>query len=178
MKFMRKMYAKNSHENLFLNLPEYGSPERIEKVALLERIIKDYASTELPDMTKYCKTPIQREWFHASFGEHYKLINSLCKSLEIQKVVEVGTFTGMSALVWLLNEVTLTSIDIVPWNNFNETVLNDTIISNANFDQKILNLMDSDRFMEMTTEFIGADLIFLDGPKDGNFEQKNCPEIN
>ena len=51
MKVARRINAKSPHDNLFLNLPEYGSLERIEKVDLLSRILKDYATSELPDMT-------------------------------------------------------------------------------------------------------------------------------
>ena len=177
MKFARRYDEKSPHDNLFLNLPEYGTFERVEKVSLLSGILKDYATTELPDMKKYCKKPEQYEWFHASFGEHYKLINSLCKSLNIQKVVEVGSFTGMSALVWLLNNVSVTSIDIVPWKDFDQTVLSDEIVSGDHFNQKILNLLNNATFSEMLPEFMSSDLIFLDGPKDGVFEQKIVPKL-
>jgi hypothetical protein len=47
MKFSRAMNIRSPHDNLFLNLPEYGSPERIEKVELLTRILTDYANFEL-----------------------------------------------------------------------------------------------------------------------------------
>jgi predicted O-methyltransferase YrrM len=177
MKFTRSSAAKSPHDNLFLNLPEYGSFERVEKVALLTRILQDYATTEFPDMVQYCRKPEQYEWFHASFGEHYKLINSLCKSLQINKVVEVGSFTGMSALIWLLNSVALTSIDIVPWRDFEESVLSDDIVNGNLFNQKIMNLLDDSRFSEMIPEFMTCDLIFLDGPKDGVFEQKIVPKL-
>ena len=177
MKLTRRIAAKGPHDNLLLNLGEYGSSERAQTVTLLSRILQDYATTDLPDMKHYCKSPQQREWFHASFGEHYKLINSLCKSLQIRKVVEVGSFTGMSSLVWLLNNVSLTSIDIVPWKEFDETVLSDEIVNGSDFNQKILNLLDASTFSEMVPEFMESDLIFLDGPKDGVFEQKIVPKL-
>ena len=177
MRFNRAVNNLSPHDNLFLNLPEYGSFERVEKIELLTKIIYDYANTEFPNLAPYCRKPEQNQWFTAPFGEHYKLINSLCKSLSLRKVVEVGSFTGMSALIWMLNNVSLTSIDIVPWNEFDDTVLSDALIQEASFSQKILNLMNVDSFNEMIPDFLSADLIFLDGPKDGVFEQKVVPEL-
>ena len=60
--------------------------------------------------------------------------------------------------------MSLTSIDIVPWKDFDETVLSDEIINANNFNQKILNLLDDSTFSEMVPEFMSCDLIFLDGP--------------
>lgn len=177
MRFSRPISVKNPHDNLFLNLPEYGSPERIEKTDLLTRILHDYANVEYPDLSTYCRTPEQKEWFSATFGEHYRLINSLCKSLSIGKVVEVGSFTGMSALIWMKNKVSLTSIDIIPWEDFKDTVLSEEIIQEASFNQEILNLLNSDSFDKMIPEFLSSDLIFLDGPKDGLFEQEIVPKL-
>jgi len=177
MRFTRAVNSQSPHDNLFLNLPEYGTSERVEKIELLTKIISDYANTELPNLAEYCRKPEQNQWFSAPFGEHYKLINSLCKSLSLRKVVEVGSFTGMSALIWMLNNVSLTSIDIVPWSEFDDTVLSDALIQDASFSQKILNLMDVDSFNEMIPVFLSSDLIFLDGPKDGIFEQQVVPKL-
>lgn len=177
MRFNRSVNNLSPHDNLFLNLPEYGSSERVEKIELLTKIINDYANTEFPNLAPYCRKPEQNQWFSAPFGEHYKLINSLCKSLSLRKVVEVGSFTGMSALIWMLNNVSLTSIDIVPWNEFDDTVLSDALIQDASFSQKILDLMDVDSFNEMIPDFLSSDLIFLDGPKDGIFEQEVVPKL-
>jgi predicted O-methyltransferase YrrM len=177
LKFFSRHRSGSPHENLWLNLPEYGTLEREETSALLTSIIADYASTELPDLSGYCKTPSQIQYFESSFGEHYKLIQSLCKTLQLRNVVEVGTFTGMSALIWLLNEVSLTSVDIVPWRDVENSVLNEDLISRKEFSQHVLDISESDSFSKMITVFKSADLIFLDGPKDGIFEQKVVPQI-
>ena len=158
-------------------MPEYGSIKRSEAVTLLSEIIAEYSRTELPELTKYCKTPSQIQYFESSFGEHYKLIQSLCKSLQLRNVVEVGTFTGMSALIWLLNGVNLTSVDIVPWRDFEDTVLDQELILNTDFVQYVLNISEPGAFNKMIPLFKSADLIFLDGPKDGIFEQKVVPQI-
>lgn len=177
MHFFREKNLKSPHDNLFLNLPEYGSAERAEEIALLSSILQDWANTKLPDMSSYCKTSEQSQWFSAEFGEHYRLINSLTKSLKLRRVIEVGSFTGMSALVWLLNKVSLTSIDIVSWKDFEGSVLSDSVVGENLFNQKILNLLDDASFDLMCPEFLAANLIFLDGPKDGVFEQKVVPKL-
>ena len=171
------MDLSSPHENLWLNLPEYGTPAREICVSLLTNILHDYATVELPTLKSYCKTPQQAQYFESSFGEHYKLIQSLCKTLHLRNVVEIGTFTGMSALIWLLNEVSLTSVDIVPWRDFKNSVLNEELISRTEFKQYVMDISDSHAFNELTPTFKSSDLIFLDGPKDGIFEQKVVPQI-
>lgn len=175
--FPRRSRDGGPHENLWLNLPEYGSSERNEVVTLLLSILTDYGSTELPELFRHCKTPAQIQYFESPFGEHYKLIQSLCKTLHLRNVVEVGTFTGMSALIWLLNEVSLTSVDIVPWRDFENTVLNEDLILTTGFKQHIFDISEPNSFNEMIPDFTSSDLIFLDGPKDGIFEQKVVPQI-
>ncbi len=177
MKFSRSSLTEGPHDNLWLNLPEYGTSERDEIATLLSSILADYSSTELPQLSRYCKTPPQIQYFESSFGEHYKLIQSLCKTLRLRNVVEVGTFTGMSALIWLLNGVSLTSIDIIPWSDFENSVLDIDLISSTGFKQHILDISQPKAFNLITSAFTSADLIFLDGPKDGIFEQKVVPEI-
>ena len=177
MRFLRKFKAGSDHENLWLNLPEYGTVEREDRVALLTTILKDYFDTEFPNLERYCRTPDQKRWLHATFGEHYRLINSLCKTLKITKVVEVGSFTGMSALIWLLNGVSLISVDIVPWQDFEDSVLSEEILVKSDFSQRVVNISDAISFNEMMPEFTSSNLIFLDGPKDGVFEQKIVPQL-
>lgn len=177
MKFSSRNHNYSPHENLWLNLPEYGTSEREETATLLSRILADYSCTELQDLSGYCKTPAQIQYFESSFGEHYKLIQSLCKTLQLHNVVEVGTFTGMSALIWLLNGVKLTSVDIVPWGEFESSVLNTDLISKTEFKQHVLDISQPDAFDKVIPSLTSADLIFLDGPKDGIFEQKIVPQI-
>lgn len=177
LKFFKKSVTDSPHENLWLNLPEYGTAEREIRVSLLTRILSDYSAVELPSLTKYCKTSEQAQYFESSFGEHYKLIQSLCTTLKVRNVVEVGTFTGMSALIWLLNGVSLTSVDIVPWYDFENTVLDDELILGASFQQHILNISETGSFNKLIPDLISSDLVFLDGPKDGKFEQIVVPKI-
>ena len=177
LKFFKKRVTNRPHENLWLNLPEYGTADREICVGLLTRILRDYSAAELPSFTKYCKTPQQAQYFESSFGEHYKLIQSLCTTLQLRNVVEVGTFTGMSALIWLSNGVSLTSVDIVPWRDFENTVLDDDLILGTDFHQHILDISETESFNQMIPTFTSSDLIFLDGPKDGKFEQIVVPQI-
>ena len=177
LKFFRRVGESSPHENLWLNLPEYGTADRENCVSLLTNILQDYATVELPSLARYSKIPQQAQYFESSFGEHYKLIQSLCKTLHLDNVVEVGTFTGMSALIWLLNGVSLTSVDIVPWRDFENTVLNEDLVLRTGFKQHILDISESRAFNQMIPTFMSSDLIFLDGPKDGIFEQKVVPKI-
>ena len=83
----------------------------------------------------------------------------------------------MSALIWLLNGVSLISVDIVPWQDFEDSVLSEEILVKSDFSQRVVKISDAISFNEMMPEFTSSNLIFLDGPKDGVFEQKIVPQL-
>src|SRR5579863_3144613 len=56
-------------------------------------------------------------WFETWPGEHYKLLAGLVAALDARRVVEIGTFTGMSALAILEAlpaDGQLTTFDVKP----------------------------------------------------------------
>ena len=59
-------------------------------------------------------------------GEHYRLLQAVMRIVKPQLVVEIGTFTGLSALVIsqaLGAGSRLVTYDVVPWDQFPDTVL-------------------------------------------------------
>mgnify|MGYP006274827617 CR=1 FL=1 len=108
-------------------------------------------------------------------GEHYKLLAALVHVIQPKFVVEIGTATGLSALALKENlkpEDSLVTFDIIPWKEFSDTVLRDSDFVGGRFRQEIADLSNPEQFKKFTSVLQKADLIFVDGPKDGKFEQE------
>jgi predicted O-methyltransferase YrrM len=108
-------------------------------------------------------------------GEHYRLLASLVEALEPQLVVEIGTFTGLSALAMLVklrSDARLVSYDIVPWDAFPQTALRANDFRNGRLEQRLGNLADPGYFDANSETLQAASIIFVDGPKDGRFEPR------
>lgn len=106
-------------------------------------------------------------------GEHYRLLQALMKVSKPQMVVEVGTYTGLSSLVMLNSipiESKLITYDIMAWDKFPNTVFNDADFGNS-FEQRLGNLAEKSFFESQLDIMTKADIFFIDGPKNGIFEQ-------
>lgn len=107
-------------------------------------------------------------------GEHYRLLAGLVRTLMPSSIVEVGTFTGMGTLA--LKEACdvrsrIVTYDVIPWRETQAVLLNESDFVES-VDQRIGDLSDPAFFRQELPTLMGADLIFIDGPKDGRFEPR------
>lgn len=131
------------------------------KVALDERV---------EELERRCRTPDQMRWAARWPGEHYRLLRALVRVTEANRVVEVGTFTGMGAVALasgLGPGGSVITYDIEPWEAFEEPVLS---AGEDRIQQRIGDLSVPAFFRSQMDTITSADLIFIDGPKDGRFE--------
>jgi hypothetical protein len=108
-------------------------------------------------------------------GEHYKLLAGLVQELRPRTVVEVGTSTGLSALAmlpYLPPGGRLVTFDLIPWHEFPDTVLTDLEFAGGRLTQVLADLSDPEVFAAHAGPLSEAGLIFVDGPKDGAFEDR------
>ena len=111
-------------------------------------------------------------------GEHYRLLTALADVWNAHRVVEIGTFRGASALSFLQapSVQRVITYDIVPWSD-----LDDTLLTPADFgdrlEQRVGDVSNANVFAAATEALVGADLIFVDAPKDGVFEQSFLPAL-
>ena len=115
------------------------------------------------------------ELFHLFPGEHYRLLGGLVAELAPHKVVEIGTDRGLSALA-MLGALppggSLTTVDVKRWNEVEGTFLRDSDFAAGRLAQ-IVRDFGSRRAVEKYADlFHSAELIFIDGPKDGVFERR------
>lgn len=106
-------------------------------------------------------------------GEHYKLLAGLMRVLKPEKVIEVGTFAGLSALSMLAGlppKSTVTTIDIVPWSEIDSTVLLSSDFEDGRFRQVLGDLSNRTFFDTFKSELSECDFLFIDAPKDIVFE--------
>jgi hypothetical protein len=112
-------------------------------------------------------------------GEHYRILNSLVKVSKAKKIVEIGTYTGLSALSLKHNlpDVTVTTFDIIQWNKLDvpsHFVPSDFYSANISSPpplKQIVADLSKDKYFERYFNLLNdADIIFLDAPKDDKFE--------
>lgn len=110
-------------------------------------------------------------------GEHYRLLKAIANILEPDTIVEVGTFSGMGtiALSQGFPNAKLITYDIVSWDKYA------THLTIGDFERNIVqvlcDLSDSSYFNSNLEILNRAKLIFVDAPKDGQFEKKFLTQL-
>jgi predicted O-methyltransferase YrrM len=102
-------------------------------------------------------------------GEHYRLLPGLCEAFAAHQVVEIGTWRGESALAFLHAEsvARVDTFDLMPWTEVPHTVLRHADFGDR-LEQHLADLVvEWDTYRSLLRE---ADLVFVDGPKDGRWE--------
>ena len=159
-------------------LPSYISPhindfENTESRQLLLIACKSIESVKeyFDYIEDYTSKGSDTVYLKRYIGEHYPLIYSLIRHLNIENVVEIGTFNGMASRIILdsRKDINLTTFDLIPWDKF-QTHLSHDDFRSGKFTQVLANLEISEEFNTHLKTLTSAELIFLDGPKNISFE--------
>lgn len=114
-------------------------------------------------------------WVDTFPGEHYRLLAALVQVLQPRLVIEIGTYTGASALAFMEHagrDTRVVTYDLIPWNELDGSLLSPEDFQDGRLEQRIGDLAAPEYWSTQQALFLEADLIFLDGPKDGVFEPK------
>ena len=106
-------------------------------------------------------------------GEHYRLLHAAARVLKPRTVIEFGTYTGLSSLAMLQamdRDARLVTIDVIPWDTVPDTVLTSGDFADGRLRQLIGDLTEPGFVAPHVNLLAAADMIFIDGPKDGKFE--------
>ena len=93
-------------------------------------------------------------------------------------VIEIGTFTGMGTVAILQGlrpDGQVVTFDLVPWNDFEHTWLQDedfTKTEGGRVTQLLADVSAPGGIEPYRVLFEAADFIFIDGPKDGTTESR------
>ncbi len=107
-------------------------------------------------------------------GEHYRLLAAFIDLLKPESIVEIGTFTGISSLSmkeFLPKSSTLTTYDIIPWKDLEETVLKEEDFLDPRFTQFTDDLVNPQVFEKHRARLEDASFIFIDATHDGALEK-------
>jgi hypothetical protein len=177
---LRKLHHEMTARHILISAVSslYDSPGQPNDFLLTlgTKLIERSRSEDLP-LLRGRKAP---DWVFSWPGEHYRLLASLVSLLAPKRIVEIGTDTGLSALAMLQRmpaEGRLWTFDIVPWKEVrggmgrqDGSFLQDSDLDAGRLCQVIGNLACEATFREHRDIVCNADLVLVDGPKDGSFE--------
>jgi predicted O-methyltransferase YrrM len=105
-------------------------------------------------------------------GEHYRLLPALAAAFGARHAVEIGTYRGHGTLALLAAipaDGSFVTYDLEPWGAVEGTVLRAEDFG-SRLEQRLANVVGEESLERELPVLARADLIFLDGPKDGIFE--------
>jgi predicted O-methyltransferase YrrM len=152
------------------NLGDDEFPSK-ELVSMALRAIERAQSVDLSDLVE--RIPNGFRYTNSWPGEHYRLLAGLVSTLSPKLVVEIGTYSGLSALAllrFLPATSKLVTYDIVRWDQIPGTVLRQEDFRPGRFEQRITDLSRPDVARADAELLKQADFIFVDAAKDGRME--------
>jgi hypothetical protein len=107
-------------------------------------------------------------------GEHYKLLAGLVLACKPKRVIEIGTAQGLGALSLrgsLPVGSELITLDLIPWTGFERSMLVQSDFNDGSLRQVLGDLSDRGFFDSFADILTGCDLLFVDAPKNVQFER-------
>lgn len=109
-------------------------------------------------------------------GEHYRILSSIVNVTNAKEVIEIGTYTGLGTLSikeGFTNSGKISTFDLVAWNKLNiDSHFIEEDFRDGSIEQIIGDLSDNNFFEKNFNKLNNANIIFMDAPKDDNFEYK------
>ena len=150
------------------------------------------------DFSDLAKRANCKRWLTVWPGEHYKLLAGLVKVLRPKVAMEIGTAEGLSALAmkkYMPEKGKVVTFDIVPWDQISDTMLvkedfegeksedrrqkteaeghgHLSTSAHATLEQRLGDLGDHEVFEKHRELLESVEFMFIDGPKDNDFEWK------
>lgn len=118
----------------------------------------------------------QRRYFATWPGEHYQFLAALCATLRADRVVEIGTDTGLATVTMAMTAEQVTTYDIVPHAGLPWSAIS-SIRTAGKIEQRLCDLLEPGAYAAELPTLGEADVIFADGPKDGTFEPAVLPRL-
>jgi len=136
---------------------------------------KEASHLDLTWVAERCPTQQQRQWVGQWPGEHYRLLSGLVRALRPSLVVEVGTFTGSGSLALVdgtrandNGQKSLPTTSFPGGHPRDPSEGGGLRLRRARTAHR--DLGQDAYFSDQRTTLLSAELIFVDGPKDGRFE--------
>lgn len=171
--FTRKLRSvRDSALSILTSADDDSGPNEL-LFGLSSRAIQDAQETGLRSLTVRNKDLPDSVYYNVFPGEHYRLLLVLARNVAKRNIIEIGTFTGMSAACMLEGMPAgckLTTFDLLPWRQF-RSHLEAEEFEKGRIEQVLEDLSNPTIFAKRRHLFESAELIFCDAPKDGVFER-------
>ena len=153
-----------------------GASDELVRLALSAAEIA--RTTNLDALSEHASRERERTELPTWPGQHYRMLVGLAEAWHAKNVVEIGTSAGTSALSFIeAAEVErVTTFDLVSWSEFPFTLLTESDFT-SKLEQRLGDLADPTMFEANAELFRDADMVFVDGPKDGEFEYGFIPRL-
>jgi len=154
--------ASDWRPSLIASLVDDPASQTHPELAWILRAIATAASLKLPEAP----------FFNVFPGEHYRLLAGMILELQPELVLEIGTYTGMSARVicdYSPLNCAIHTFDLLAWDRF-DSYLSPDDFQSKRLQQHLDNLANSEVFTRYFPLLDQAHLVFCDAPKDGIFE--------
>jgi predicted O-methyltransferase YrrM len=177
-KQMPQMCARHRLWSVISSADDLRPQPSRELILLAVRAAERAIDIELDDVAVRCRTPLEASWVTQWPGEHYRFLTALAEVTETRCAVEVGTFQGPGALALLAGMPTgkVVTYDLIPWHQIDGALLREEDFGDR-LEQRIGDLSEPSYFRAQIGTLREADLLFIDGPKDGVFEQRFLPQL-
>jgi len=115
------------------------------------------------------RSSVGRRWFEIFPGAHYHLLTAVSMLLAPSILWEFGTDTGMSALALLEGNALarIYTVDTEDWRTKQNPWLLEEDFADERMTQVVADMASPELFATWGECIAGAELIFVDGPKDG-----------
>jgi len=113
-------------------------------------------------------------------GEHYKLLNALVQETKPRLILEIGTYTGLSALAMLAAlppEGRLVTVDIIPWQQIPGSFLRPSDFESGKLQQLVCDLGRHEVAEQHSNLLRNGDFFLVDASKDGDFEYRLMEQL-
>jgi predicted O-methyltransferase YrrM len=120
-------------------------------------------------------SPRQAAWVHTWPGENYRLLAALADTLRPATILEIGTYQGHGALALATGNPSsrVVTYDIVSWTKIEGAILEEADLAPVGRIEQRLGDLDDEAFRSsQLPTLVEADLIFIDGPKDGQWRSR------
>ena len=154
---------------------DIGAIKGANLLPLCTKIINSSINTKLKEL----KDSEDNLIYNIFPGEHYKLLAGVVKTLDPKTIIEIGTYKGMSSRAMLdagREDIKVHTFDVVEWHKF-DSHLTIKDFETGRLIQHICDLSQNSIFEKYIDVFNNAELIFVDGPKDGKFEYELLKNI-
>jgi predicted O-methyltransferase YrrM len=139
-------------------------------VGLLLEAAAEARSISLEDVVARCSDPMDALYTTTWPGEHYKLLAGIARVLNAKHAVEVGTYKGQGTLALASAVPKVVTYDVVAYTDIPGALLRPDDFDHG-VEQRLGDLCVPEFFDSQLDTLLEADLIFVDGPKDGHFEK-------